>query len=466
MNSESVLVIGLDGATNKIVDPLLQAGKLPTLQALIQAGHKAVLQSTLPPQTGSAWASFQTGTNPGQHGIFQFVKPNGELITSQDIRLPKIWQMIEKRGHRSCIINLPVTYPVQPLNGQMISSFLTPPGKAYAYPLKLQTRLEKLEYQIDLDDPFAFGKDHNREYYFELIKTLVNQRAKAMYQLFTHQNWQFRFCLFKATDLVQHLDYDGEMTTQVYQQIDTALEKLLKKLKTAYPKQTLHTIIMSDHGFHPTPLLDIALCPLIRSITIEQEQTHTQSLKQSNTKTIQQFNHSILLKILRFLRKHNLYTPKQAPITPFGMYEPDTKKQQLIVKTLSKLKLKDITLDPRSRPLADSRMTNNNKIFQTVTTANKLYGPNYHPDIPDILWLTNEQFAPNADPLSGQLLYQHQSPLKGKHDSDRNGICIVNSPRISKSPDIVPIESLAKLICDLLKTPAPRHIANHDFVLQ
>ena len=66
------LILGLDGGTFKVIDPLIQQSKLPTLSYLIKKGCYGILKSTIHPITAPAWTSFMTGVNPGKHGIYDF----------------------------------------------------------------------------------------------------------------------------------------------------------------------------------------------------------------------------------------------------------------------------------------------------------------------------------------------------------------------------------------------------------
>src|SRR5579864_6217703 len=71
---KKVLVIGLDGLDPRIAEPLIDTGMLPALARLRQRGGYARLQTTCPAQTPVAWSTFATGTNPGGHGIFDFIR--------------------------------------------------------------------------------------------------------------------------------------------------------------------------------------------------------------------------------------------------------------------------------------------------------------------------------------------------------------------------------------------------------
>src|SRR6266571_4770555 len=71
---KKVIVIGLDGLEPKIVEAMLAAGELPNLAKLREQGDYSRVQTTYPAQTPVAWSTFATGTNPGGHGIFDFIR--------------------------------------------------------------------------------------------------------------------------------------------------------------------------------------------------------------------------------------------------------------------------------------------------------------------------------------------------------------------------------------------------------
>src|SRR5437764_14533870 len=52
---------------------MLERGELPNLARIKRSGSYSRLKTTYPAQTPVAWSSFATGTNPGGHGIFDFI---------------------------------------------------------------------------------------------------------------------------------------------------------------------------------------------------------------------------------------------------------------------------------------------------------------------------------------------------------------------------------------------------------
>ena len=71
---KKVIVLGLDGLEPSIVEAMLERGELPHFAQVRAAGTYTRLRTTYPAQTPVAWSSFATGTNPGGHGIFDFVR--------------------------------------------------------------------------------------------------------------------------------------------------------------------------------------------------------------------------------------------------------------------------------------------------------------------------------------------------------------------------------------------------------
>lgn len=409
----AILIFGLDGATWKLLGPWLKAGHLPFLQSLVDKGSAATLESTIPPLTSTAWTTFQTGTAPIKHGIFGFHRPDGKLYGSNDIRQLKFWQIAADYGKRSAIINMPLTYPIQPNNGCLVSSFLTPSGADFAYPRQLQLKLLKLRYQIDLPSSrrgFAPEKPISSNAQAALhrqILSLIASREKAALAIAKQEAWDIFFVLFKATDLSQHFFWNQKQTLKVYQSIDRAMAKIVNAYKTAHPKTKINILVISDHGFHIISKYDISLYQLVAKLGFLPRRP------------------GWYLKILRAVRKickwnaiSRFAFPSAPKVASYGLYWP-----QASSKTVDELAKKLTKASYRGR-----------KIFQEVKVVNPPV-----PSRPRILWLTNPIFAPNADPLSGRLIYRKTTFLKAHHYSDRKGIFI------AAGPNIKPLKSKASL---------------------
>ncbi len=141
-----VIVIGLDGLEPSIVESMLERGELPHLRKIRTGGCYTRVQTTYPAQTPVAWSSFVTGTNPGGHGIFDFICRDPETY-QPDVALsrferPKnvlsqprvvnrrqgvpLWRPLTKAGVPSIVLRCPCTFPPEALYGRMLAGVGVP----------------------------------------------------------------------------------------------------------------------------------------------------------------------------------------------------------------------------------------------------------------------------------------------------------------------------------------------------
>lgn len=142
---KKVIVIGLDGFDPQVVVSLWGRGELPHLAQLRAHGGFAPLRTTYPAQTPVAWSSFATGTNPGGHGVFDFIRrdPQTYLPEQSFVRYeqknkflpPKavnlrrgvpLWDLLGQAGIASTIVRFPCTYPPDNCYGRMLSGMGVP----------------------------------------------------------------------------------------------------------------------------------------------------------------------------------------------------------------------------------------------------------------------------------------------------------------------------------------------------
>lgn len=138
---ERWLVIGWDGADWDLVLPLLEAGKLPHLESLMRRGSYGTLHSIVPTLSPAIWTTVATGVAPDRHGILHFynqkpllgrlierVKNLGtlqrELYSNADRLEPTIWNELSARGREVMLVGYHNTFPVEKVNGVMVSNYL------------------------------------------------------------------------------------------------------------------------------------------------------------------------------------------------------------------------------------------------------------------------------------------------------------------------------------------------------
>ncbi|HLV87879.1 MAG TPA: alkaline phosphatase family protein [Candidatus Sulfotelmatobacter sp.] len=144
--AKKVIVIGLDGLEPSIVETMLERGELPNLSLIRQSGSFTRLQTTYPAQTPVAWASFATGTNPGGHGIFDFIRRDPQTYQPDaalsDFQRPKnilapprvvnqrkgipLWEVLTHRDIPSVVLRCPCTFPPDALKGRMLAGVGVP----------------------------------------------------------------------------------------------------------------------------------------------------------------------------------------------------------------------------------------------------------------------------------------------------------------------------------------------------
>lgn len=136
----SVVVLGIDGMDPGLLQNFIKKGMMPHAQRLIQSGSFSPLGTSNPPQSPVAWANFISGTNPGGHGIYDFIARDPETMTpylstsrvegdSRSLRFgdwiipigqgevvnlregPTFWTALEKRGIDTTIVRIPANFP-------------------------------------------------------------------------------------------------------------------------------------------------------------------------------------------------------------------------------------------------------------------------------------------------------------------------------------------------------------------
>lgn len=206
--TKRVVIIGWDCAPpTELLDKW--ADQLPNLTRLANQGVAGPLRSTDPPITVPAWTSMVSSKNPGQLGFFGFRNRRvGEydgqwIATSSAVRIPCLWDILSAEGKRCAVFNVPQTYPVKPLNGVMISSFLTPGiDSEYTYPATLKADIERVAdgYKIDCEN---FRTD-DKAALLEQIYEITDKRFAVAKYLMEQEAWDFFMMVYMGPDRIQH----------------------------------------------------------------------------------------------------------------------------------------------------------------------------------------------------------------------------------------------------------------------
>ena len=128
---DRLVVLGLDGATWTVLDPMRRRGLMPNLDALLQGAAYGTLTSTIPPVTTAAWTTMMTGCNPPRHGVFDhryYDAAAGRMKVNHSgrIRVPTLWQELADAGRTIACLNLPGLFPPPSLRGVVVSGMDAP----------------------------------------------------------------------------------------------------------------------------------------------------------------------------------------------------------------------------------------------------------------------------------------------------------------------------------------------------
>ena len=120
-----VLLVGIDGASFRVITPLSQDGQLPHLRELARHGIHGKLRAHMPLWSPRIWTSIASGKNPEKHGILGFVHDQ-VLYRSTDRKVHALWNIASDRGLSVGVVNWWDSYPPEKINGVMISDHVIP----------------------------------------------------------------------------------------------------------------------------------------------------------------------------------------------------------------------------------------------------------------------------------------------------------------------------------------------------
>ncbi|MEW6442560.1 MAG: alkaline phosphatase family protein [bacterium] len=273
------MLIGWDGATFALLDPLVRKGVMPHLGKALELGSRGELLSIVPALTPPAWTSLLTGRTPGHHGIFDFFQKESASSLhlrpshSGNIRAETLWDMANRAGRRVTTLNYPVMFPPPPVEGYVISG-----GWLTLRQLRLACRpaalydtlrgldgLDPRELIMDLSEEERAIEGCSRQDMIEFVQKHIRrerQWAKIAFHLLDTDPTELFSVVLDGTDKIQHLCWpvlaafvrDGtagqeernllDVCLEYYREIDRILGSLLERAA-----EGANLVLVSDHGF-------------------------------------------------------------------------------------------------------------------------------------------------------------------------------------------------------------------------
>ena len=268
-----LILLGLDGATWDVLEPLLTLGVLPNLERLRREGSAGVLRSVFPPLSPVAWTSAMTGKNPGKHGVFEFLEHghnplHGRVNSSRSIHSELLWEIAGRHGKKTIVGGVPMSYPPRPaagFPGFYLGDFLSPSNaEDFTTDPKIFSELER---EVGPYRPWStvVHDGGNESAVLEDLIAFADQHLKAVAFLMKRCDWDLLIFDVMATDRWGHeLWHVWDLTHPRARNRATELERLRPRMLAFW--KTLDEgigaildrlpadaslLILSDHGFGP-----------------------------------------------------------------------------------------------------------------------------------------------------------------------------------------------------------------------
>jgi predicted AlkP superfamily phosphohydrolase/phosphomutase len=294
---EPVWLVAADGLEWSVALPLIEAGRMPHLKALMGRGRSGRLETYAPAKSPVIWTTVATGKLPQEHGItdFTYLDANGQhqLFSSRDRRTKALWEIASDAGRESLVVSWWNTFPVDAIDGVLVAQantmeqisrrrLLKPGGFLHGvagqvHPAERQDELLQLAAEAEtempqrLDELFGeIGKPRTSadrdnleacvwsvladESTLRIASRLIDEEPTAdlvaIYfgtpDVVSHRFWRFaRPESFEHPPTALSIRQFGRVVDDAYAYFDSALGKLLEQMP---PEATL--LLMSDHGMH------------------------------------------------------------------------------------------------------------------------------------------------------------------------------------------------------------------------
>ena len=258
-----MLVIGLDCAAPELVFDAWR-NDLPTIRGLMARGAWGRLESTIPAITVPAWSCMMTGLDPGQLGFYGFRNradwsyDGMRIANARAVRHQRVWNVLSGAGKRVGVIGVPQTYPVQAVNGHMVSCFLTPSAESeFTYPPELKQEITGwVEGEFLVDVPNFRSEDKDRilgdiyrlaEQHFLVCKRLLERERYDFFMTVDMGLDRLHHAFWKYMDPAHPKHEPGTRFASAIHDYYVFLDRTIAELLELVDDDTI-VVVVSDHG--------------------------------------------------------------------------------------------------------------------------------------------------------------------------------------------------------------------------
>jgi predicted AlkP superfamily phosphohydrolase/phosphomutase len=248
-----LFLLGIDGLPRWMWQQFADSGVMPHSADLLKTGMLVPMKSSLPEVSSAAWASIVTGMNSGGHNVFGFTDLMDGSYTlgftsSRTFRAKPFWA--RENAGPSLIMNVPQTYPAQPMNGMLVSGFVALDLKRAVHPPEQLPWLERIGYAVDADMSLV---EKGKQVFVDELRRVMSARCQALHHHWDREPWQNIMFVFTGTDRLNHyLWEDFEDTSSpfhqafldYYHEVDRHIGAIVRRLD-----DTTTLCAVSDHGF-------------------------------------------------------------------------------------------------------------------------------------------------------------------------------------------------------------------------
>lgn len=229
---------------------------LPTLARLSRKGvHGRTRYDTPYYLTPQMWATINTGTRPGTHGLFdyrqRFADGSFRETRGSDVTAPPWWHVLEDAGFTVGVVNLPLTYPPAMTRGFMISGQDAPGSHATIMtPESLYEEINKAFGRYHLKDIFPGGQ-YKKKYRSNLAEE-INYQTELYSWICKNNKWDCLTLYTPCIAMAQHYYWndmiDGTNFRDVIYEAYVAVDKMLAQVIASAGDEPMNICVMSECG--------------------------------------------------------------------------------------------------------------------------------------------------------------------------------------------------------------------------